>query len=215
GEQLPEQPGICNGNIVPDEVAGERMTVFASHDHRDHLSPAIYEWNGAVKDLAYVFGCRAEGDGVPPYEQMEPRQTRKVHGVKITTIQSTDSGVGFLVEADGMTIFHAGDHANGMCSGVCSFRDEIDWLAAKGVRPDILMMPIRGCGLGDPDSVKAGVDYAIETLRPFAFVPMHAVDAENTLREFVEERADRFPETRMYSPEHRGDRFRYEKGKIS
>jgi ankyrin repeat protein/L-ascorbate metabolism protein UlaG (beta-lactamase superfamily) len=209
----PDEPGLCNGAVSPDEIKGEKVTVFASHEHADHLDPDIYEWNGSIKDLAYVFGCRA--NGAPPFELMGPRETRKVHGMKITTIESSDPGVGFVVEVDGMTIFHAGDHANRAVDFSIPFKEEIDWLASKGVRPDLMLMPIRGCGLGDPEAVKAGVHYAIETLRPFAFVPMHAVDAENAYREFIDECAGKFPETSMYAVQHKGDRFRYDKGKIS
>ena len=48
----------------------------------------------------------------------------------VRTIESNDSGVGFVVEADGVVIFHPGDHANRVAGTLEGYREEIDRLAA-------------------------------------------------------------------------------------
>jgi len=102
-----------NNLLVFDYFPGGRcmnVTVFVSHEHGDHFAPEIFEWAGTVPNIRYVMGCQAETE--VPYDLVNPRQTADFDGVQVRTIESNDSGVGFLVEVDGITIYHAGDHAN-------------------------------------------------------------------------------------------------------
>ncbi|MFH1143526.1 MAG: ankyrin repeat domain-containing protein [Candidatus Eisenbacteria bacterium] len=209
----PAEPGLCNGYISPAELAGENVIVFVSHVHGDHYDPRIWGWREQIPKLTYVLGFQP-AEEVPPYELMVPRQARTIDGVKITTIESNDSGVGFWVETDGLTILHPGDHANRQRDFSGPYREEIDWLAQKGVRPDLAFFPISGCGFGDPEAVKLGVHYALETLKPRVFFPMHAGDMTNRYQEFINECRDRFPGTRMEAAVVRGDLFHYGNGRL-
>lgn len=209
----PAAPGLCNGHVNPKELAGENVMVFASHEHQDHFSRAIFDWRQDIPEITYVLGCRP--DSAPEYEFMGPREVRTVDGVKITAIDSNDPGVGFWVEVDGLVIFHAGDHANRWLDFSGPYREEIDFLAATGKRPDIAIMPIAGCGFGDPEAVKMGVYYALETLKPRVFMPAHSGGAEHRYQAFVEAAKDKFPGVHMLAPTARGDRFRYRDGRVS
>ncbi|MBN1825517.1 MAG: ankyrin repeat domain-containing protein [Candidatus Eisenbacteria bacterium] len=211
--RIADDPGLCNGHIDPDEIAGERVTVFASHEHRDHYDPMIFDWRERVPNITYVLGCRP--DSVPPCVFMDGRETRTVNGMKVTTITSNDTGVGFWIEVDGLTILHPGDHANRLRDFSGPYKAEIDWLAEKGVRPDICFAPIRGCGFGDQVAVKMGVHYLLETLEPVVFLPMHGGTAFREYESFIEECRSDFPKTKMEYPTGRGDRFHYKKGSIS
>jgi ankyrin repeat protein len=169
-----DEPGLCNGHIHPQEIAGRDVIVFATHVHADHYDPAIFEWRETVPDITYVLGFQPEEE-VPAHEYVGPRDARKINGVEIATIESNDSGVGFVVEADGLVILHPGDHANQM-----------------------------------------GVHYALETLHPKVFFPMHAGGGgEFRYHEFVDDCRDQFPKTRMEAAWDRGDRFLYRDGRIS
>lgn len=212
-DRLPSEPGLCNGRIEPSELAGEEVTVFATHEHGDHLDPRIYEWHGRIPDLTYVFGCRP--DSAPPYRYMEGRQKRVINGMEVTTITSNDTGVGFVVNVDGLVIYHAGDHANRQRDFSGPYKAEIEFLAAQGVKPDIAFMPISGCGFGDQEAVKMGVHYTLATLHPSIFIPMHAGGGEFRYHEFIAECKDDFPKTQMQAPVDRGDHFRYRDGRIS
>ena len=209
----PSAPGLCNGHVNPKELAGEDVMVFASHEHQDHFTPAIFDWRDDIPEITYVLGCRP--DSAPSYEYMGPRETRTIDGVKVTTIDSNDPGVGFWVEVDGLVIFHAGDHANRWLDFSGPYKEEIDWLAATGKRPDIALMPVSGCGFGDPEAVKAGVVYALSTLKPRVFMPTHAGGAEYRLAEFVGSCRDKAPGVQMIAPLAGGDHFRYREGRVA
>ncbi len=207
-----DDPGLCNGHIRPSEIAGLNVAVFATHEHRDHYDPLIFDWREEISDIVYILGCQPEGESLPAYEYIEPRQERLVDGLEITTIESNDTGVGFVIRVDGLVIFHAGDHANRQQDFSGPYRAEIDFLATAGVRPDLAFMPIRGCGFGDPEAVRLGVDYALEKLQPAVFIPMHAGHAGYHYQEFVDASAEKFPQVEMVAVRHRGDNFRYDKG---
>ncbi len=218
----PVHAGLCNGTINPAELAGENVMVFASHEHGDHYSPVIWTWREQLPEATYVLGFEPTPArpgqpqvATPPHEFVGPRQTRTIDGVTITTIESNDTGVGFWVQVDGLTIFHAGDHANRSRDWSTPFKEEIDWLAAKNARPDIAFFPISGCGFGDQEAVKMGVYYALETLEPRVFFPMHSGDMNTRYQTFVQECRGRFPKTRMEAAAIKGDRFHYSKGAIA
>ncbi|NIO29795.1 MAG: hypothetical protein GTO29_14720 [Candidatus Latescibacteria bacterium] len=210
--ESPASSGLCNGHINPDEIADQKVAVFASHNHGDHFAPAIFDWREQVADITYFLGL--EPENAPPYEHMPERMEKSYGDLKVTTIHSTDAGVGMVVEVDGLTIFHPGDHANGRIGLMDEFTDEIDFLAEKGIRPDICFMGIRGCSLGRPEEVKEGIHYALKTLKPRVFIPMHAGAEGHLYREFIEECKGQFPAIQMVAPDNRGDHFVYEQGKI-
>lgn len=212
GGRLPDDPALRNGYIDPQEIAGMKVTVFVSHEHADHFDPGIFEWAASVPDIRYVMGCAAETE--QPYELVEPRVARDFDGLKVRTIESNDSGVGFLVEVDGVTIYHAGDHANRLQDFSGPYCAEIDWLAEAGVRPDLALMPVSGCGFGDQEAVRLGVNYALEKLQPRVFIPVHSLNNEYRYEEFIDRCGNEFPGIRMVAPSHRGDHHDFRKGKI-
>jgi L-ascorbate metabolism protein UlaG (beta-lactamase superfamily) len=66
---------------------------------------------------------------------MQPRETWSSDGLVVRATGSTDQGVGFLVTVDGLTLYHAGDHARWAESDDQAFMAEIQWL--KNVGPPI------------------------------------------------------------------------------
>jgi L-ascorbate metabolism protein UlaG (beta-lactamase superfamily) len=212
-DRLPGGPGLCNGNILTAELAGENVTVFVSHEHGDHFDPGIFEWREDIPGITYVMGCHAEE--APPYEFVGPRDDRTINGMRVRTIESNDTGVGFLIEVDGVVIYHAGDHANRLRDFSGPYCGEIDYLADFGLRPDIAFMPISGCGFGDQEAVKMGVHYALEALEPRVFIPMHSGGGEYRYRDFISDCKDKFPDVQMEAAENKGDHYRYRDGRIS
>jgi L-ascorbate metabolism protein UlaG (beta-lactamase superfamily) len=203
----PGMPGLANGHIDPAEIAGERVVVFASHAHRDHYDPVVFNWRDAVPDIRYVIGF--EPEETPPYTYIPPRETRELGDLRITTIESNDSGVGFMVEVDGLVVFHAGDHANRWQDFSGPYTAEIDWLRDAGFRPDIALLPSTGCRFHDQVAVKMGIRYALAALEPRVFIPLHGGDASWRYVEVIEACRDSAPDVRMVAPVDRGDRFHY------
>ncbi len=207
----PDAPALCNGYINPAEIADQNVTVFVSHEHRDHFDPQIFEWAATVPNIRYLMGCPAETEVA--YELLPPREVHEIDGMVIRTIDSNDSGLGFLVEVDGAVIFHPGDHANRQRDFSGTYCAEIDWLAETAPRPDLAVMPISGCNFGDLEAVRLGVHYTFETLQPRVFLPAHAMDSEYRYDAFIAAARDEAPQVKMVAPDHRGDHFMFTTGR--
>jgi ankyrin repeat protein/L-ascorbate metabolism protein UlaG (beta-lactamase superfamily) len=213
-QRRPDQPSLFNGCIDPVALANKRVTVFASHEHADHYNANILQWREQIPGITCVIGFQPPG--ATGYEYVAPHATRTLDGVKVTTIPANDSGEGFLVEVDGLTFLHAGDHASRTRDLSGNYAPEIQFLQQRGVRPDIAMLPVSGCNFGDQVAVKNGTEYALETLKPKLFLPMHGGRTSTTrYRDLINELGDRFPQTRMETLYAAGDHFVYRNGKVS
>jgi len=212
GEAAPSDPSLASGRINLAELKNQPLTVFSTHGHGDHYDAGMFAWKDEVAHIDYVLGH--EPDGVDhDYTFIGPRKTRLVDGMKISTIESNDEGVGFLVEVDGLAIFHAGDHADGRPEASHIYRAEIDRIASLAPDLDIAFLPITGCGLGDREQVKAGARWAIEKLDAALCFPMHAGTATEQYMEFAKETMKQNPAAAIAYALSRGDRFFYSKGK--
>lgn len=181
----PDRPCLANGRIDPQQIKDLKVTVFSSHEHGDHYDTTIFGWRDVIPQISYVLGHRPTG--VPEYRYTAPRTDQIIDGMRVRTIKATDAGVGFLVEVDGLTIFHAGDHANGVVGMNPVYTDEIDYLASLGVPVDMAFLPITGCSLGTPESVREGYLYALKKLSPKVFFPQHAMNREYVFRQISDD----------------------------
>ena len=105
------------GRTVPEIDRSKPLYVFASHQHGDHYSPEIFPTFG-MENTWYVLGScihlsarRKASLGIDEEHvfRLGGGRTLDLHGLHITTLTSTDEGVAFLIEAEGKTIYHAGD----------------------------------------------------------------------------------------------------------
>ncbi|UCG33156.1 MAG: ankyrin repeat domain-containing protein [Phycisphaerales bacterium] len=218
----PSEPSLANGLIAPDELAGQKVTVFVSHEHRDHFDPEILSWKESLKDITYVFGFRPEqlpenresGYRGPAYEYVGPRETRSLAGLEIRALRANDAGVGFLVKADGLTIYHAGDHAGWQEGERQGYTGEIDFLAEHIEDLDLAFLNVTGCHAHGEEPLKEGTLYTLEKLRPKIMIPTHAGDRERIYKQAAQEAAQMDLKTKMHCPENRGDRFSYDAGQV-
>ncbi len=144
---LPDEPGLANGTINPLELRDLDVTVFASHAHSDHYMPEIFTWKKIIPKITYIMGFKAEN--AEGYTLLPNREKKELNGLEIIPIESNDSGQGYFIKVDGVTIFHPGDHANRQRDFSGPFKKEIDFLADQGLKADILFAPVSGCGFGD------------------------------------------------------------------
>jgi ankyrin repeat protein len=219
----PASAGLANGRIVPDEIANENVCVFVTHEHGDHYDPAIFEWADRVDDIRYVYGLRPEplpqhreeGYNGPEYQYMAPHELADIDGIIVRTIAANDGGVGFLVEVDGLVIYHAGDHAGWNEGGRDEFTAEIDYLDEHVDELDIALLNVTGCHAHGPEQLREGNAYTIETLKPKVMIPTHASSGrEHVYREAAEEPAYNTL-TQVAYPENRGDSFIYSGGTMT
>jgi ankyrin repeat protein/L-ascorbate metabolism protein UlaG (beta-lactamase superfamily) len=209
----PATASLASGYVIPSEIKDENVTVFVSHHHHDHYDPRIFEWRNEIPDIEYVFGFRPRGIE-EEYTYTGPRIERDLEDIKVHTIRSNDAGVGFLIEVDGLTILHPGDHANGNMDMSGNYTPEIDALATMSDDIDLAFFAILGCSLGTPESVQLGVHYAVQQLKPNVLFPMHAGHAPYRYREFVEDAASHKYATQLAYALNEGDRFIYRQGEV-
>ncbi len=205
----PNYATINNGRINTDEIAGQNVMVFVSHTHGDHYSRDIFEWDKSIKDIDYVLGF--ETVAYDDYVYIPPRGDKTIDNVKITAISSTDSGEGFMVEVDGLTICHPGDHAQRYQEGDPEFSDEIDFLAKKYNDIDIAFVPITGCGFRDKAALFSGNDYLVESFNPKMVLPMHGSNNEHKYKEYAEEKNKEGNTSAYKYTLNKGDRVYYKK----
>ncbi len=204
-DPAPDQPGLANGWIVPAEIRDLPVTVFISHSHADHYSPAVFDWKKEIQNITFVAGFKPEGkDG---YSLLPVHENNAVNGVEIVPIESNDSGQGYFIKADGVTIFHPGDHANRQRDFSGPFKKEIDYLADQGLKADILFTPVSGCGFGDIVSVKKGDYYTMDRLSARYVFPMHAQGNPLQYQKFAGEAKQRGYENTFNCAEFPGDCF--------
>ncbi|UCC13025.1 MAG: ankyrin repeat domain-containing protein [candidate division WOR-3 bacterium] len=211
----PDGASLASGYVLPEALKDQYMTVFVTHHHGDHFNPAIFSWQETHQDITYVLGFRPRDIEHDQYTFTGPRTEHSIDGMNISTIKSNDAGVGFIIEVDGLVIFHAGDHANGYVDMSGEYPVEIDYVAAKDLDIDLAFFGITGCSLGDPVSVKAGVRYAIEKLSPTALFPQHGGMATYRYQEFADEVADKNYPTRIVCAVDWGDRFFFTNGSVA
>jgi len=210
----PDKKLLANGHIDPAELAGLKVYVFVSHDHGDHFDRQVLDWKNALPGIQYIFGFESDAkDGVIA---MAPRTERKVGDLAVTTIKANDAGVGFAVQVDGLTVFHAGDHSNNTLETAGNdFFPEIDFLAERGVRPDIsFFLNAYGCGSTNPEAFQKGIFYAVDKLKIKAVLPMHAAYKEWVYRDLVEGVATNKINLQVGAAVNQGDRFSFSGGKL-
>ena len=216
----PASPCLANGHINAEEIGDLDVTVFVTHEHGDHFDTTIFDWESQVDRITYVYGFRPEDlpqyrqaryNG-PDYEYVGPRESATVGSLKISTIRANDAGVGFLVEVDGITLYHAGDHAGWAEGEKQGYLDEIDYLADIAGNIDMAFLNVTGCHAHNPDALREGTYYTIDKLSPRVVIPTHAGTREHAYAEAVEKAAEDGIKTAYVCPMCRGDRFVYNDG---
>ena len=204
-DPAPDQPGMANGTITAGEVGDLPVTVFISHSHGDHYMPTVFDWKREIKNITYISGFKPEGK--EGYQIPVLHETAKLNGLEIIPIESNDSGQGYFVKVDGVTIFHPGDHANRQRDFSGPFKKEIDFLADQGLKADILFVPVSGCGFGDIAAVKKGDYYTMDRLSARHVFPMHAQGNPLQYMQFAQEAKARGYENTFGCAEFPGDCF--------
>lgn len=195
---------LSDGRINLDEIKDENVFVFVSHKHHDHYDKSILEWKYKIPGVNYVFGWKGITSGRTHH--LSGREKTKIEDLKISTINSTDTGVAFLVKVDGLYVFHAGDHANWEDEPTDNYTCEIDFIAG-GNRVDVAFLPVTTfSGIRQKD-ITEGVFYAIEKLKPRYMFPMHGNGREYIYREFAKDAENLGLDTDIICAERPGDKY--------
>ncbi|MBQ0023668.1 MAG: MBL fold metallo-hydrolase [Prevotellaceae bacterium] len=103
---------------VLDGYMGTRkhVYVFSSHFHEDHFTKDIFKWRDCMPNITYILSKdilkrrRANRDDADVW--MAKGAIWEDENLKVIATGSNDSGVSWIVEVEGKTIFHAGDLCN-------------------------------------------------------------------------------------------------------
>lgn len=180
-------------------AAFEQIFVFISHAHPDHLDPVVYTWAKENLPITYIVSSDMPigtiGKRIAPLQEKQLSQD-----VKVKAYQSTDLGVAFLVQAYGMTIFHAGDlnlwhwrqesTLREIEAAETAFYEAMEPL--KGEKIDVAMFPV------DPRQgimYDAGANHFILSQKPRVFIPMHWQDRPEVAVDFA--RRGKTPQTEV------------------
>ena len=169
-----------------DELLLTDATVFVSHAHGDHCSDAALKLIREGKARGVVsFDVKRKGD----WQTVRPGDRLEAEGVKVRAFRSTDAGVSFLAETNGLRVFHAGDlnfwHWRGESTEaeVEEARRAFDRAITEieGEKVDIAFFPV------DPrmgEGYDEGVLEITRRVKPSVIIPMHFWDQPDAARAF-------------------------------
>jgi ankyrin repeat protein len=149
--------GLANGYLNPNELAGQKITALIMYkSYQGPLDrPSVSELSKRLSVADFVLNFKPTHDTVnnnylPPYKLASPRESFSIGDIQVHTIPAVGrawfagEGLSYLVEADGVKIFHAGLHVPGNnTSEIENYRKEIDYLKPFGPI-DIVILPVNG-----------------------------------------------------------------------
>ncbi len=168
-----------------EKLKDKKVYMFNSHDHFDHYDRDLHSRLDKQSNVLVILGCIKSNNSNTFV--MYPRETKIVGDVKVYTADSTDEGVCFLIELDGLIILHGGDNALWSEEDREKYIEEIDYLTSLNLIPDIAFIPVCNFSAKRPEEMTEGAIYAIRKLNPKVVIPMHANGKEYVYTDFKED----------------------------
>jgi ankyrin repeat protein len=150
------EAGLANGRLNPNELAGQKITALILYpSYQPRFGPSIPDLAKKIPGIDVVLNFKPTVDSsgsnkIPLYHLAAPHDDFSLDGIRVHTIPAagkvwfSSEGLGYLVEADGVKIFHAGLHITGKdYSDIEKYRKEIDYLKPFGPI-DIVILPVNG-----------------------------------------------------------------------
>ena len=174
----PDDGGMEQGVISMEEVREKDVVFLVSHKHADHYNPQIIHLKKLIPNCRIILS-----DDIPTVDgamMVGPGKTIQERDFSLRTLDSTDAGVAFLLEVDGLQIFHAGDlnwwhweeesEANNLKMAQ-DYQSQIQLLGQTEI--DLAFIPV------DPRLGKhcfLGIDYLMRNVNVRHVIPMHFAD---------------------------------------
>ena len=195
-------------HLLNDWKQYKNIYVFVSHSHPDHFDPVIYEWKD-IPNIHYIISYDVPDDSIG--HKMFPNEKLDLEeNVIVTTYESTDLGVAYLLDVNNIHIFHAGDlnfwhwreesSAREIEEAEVAFKNVIDQLKDKPI--DIAFFPV------DPRQGRlfdAGANFFAMTIKPRLMIPMHFWGRNEVIIEYA--RRCRTRETEILPMIHQGEKM--------
>lgn len=179
---------IFNGKL-PKYDKETPIYLFASHSHKDHYDMDVLRWTEKYSNIKYIFSKDIKispnflkKHGIDPKVRekvtfVSHDKQYKLDDLHIKTLRSTDAGVAYYVECNGITMFHAGDLSNWKWEGAGdltngvqerSYKFQIRQLAGLPIQVAFIPMDTR---LGQHQS--AGLEFFLQETEAEHIFPMH------------------------------------------
>lgn len=159
------------------------LYVFSSHSHPDHFNKDILQWKAQKPDITYILADEIRVKkklNFPDAVYLKKGEQYRDEHISTEAFGSTDIGISFLIEAEGKSIFHAGDLNNWhwrdestaaeIKEAGDAYLQELHDLTARTRHINIVFFPV------DP---RLGTDFMqgarqfIDAIRTDVFIPMH------------------------------------------
>jgi L-ascorbate metabolism protein UlaG (beta-lactamase superfamily) len=184
--------GLTDGMITAEYLRDKaNVYVFVSHSHPDHFDPVIFEWAKTNPAITYILSSDIRpGVKGPHYYIMSPYEEWKQETIVIKSFGSTDEGISFLVRADGLSVFHAGDlnwwHWKGETKEERDyaeriFKAEMEKIGSEPI--DVAFFPV---DRRLEEFYCLGAEYFAAKLHPKLLLPMHFGDDFGASKAFAE-----------------------------
>ncbi|MGE4283243.1 MAG: MBL fold metallo-hydrolase [Clostridia bacterium] len=199
------------GVIRPEQIAEKNVVVFCSHSHSDHFNPVILKWRNEVRNIKYILSSDISAPAAENIIFTSPGNHYNIDDVHIDVLDSTDIGAAFLVNIDGITIFHSGDlnwwHWKGESHKYNTdmktfYKSQIDMLKGKNI--DIAFIPV------DPrleEFYTLGLDYFMTTIDAQKVFPMHFGNKYSMFEALKRDITSKEYHSRIVNIEYRGQCF--------
>lgn len=216
GPDSPLEGNLEQGLLSLEMMREKQVVLFASHRHPDHFDKRVLTWRKQIPGIRYVLSddirLRGEQDA-SDILWVHFGNTYHWEGLSLRTLHSTDEGVAFLLEADGLTVYHAGDlnwwhweeesdHYNKSMAG--QYRKEIDSLS--GLPIDLAFVPL------DPrlqNAYRFGMEYFLKKVRPGMVFPMHFGDDFSVFQQLRRDAEADGWKNQVTELTHRGQHFSF------
>ena len=177
--------------ITPETLSHfSEVFVFISHGHEDHFDPVVYTWE-QYAPVTYILPETMDASLHGRRMGVGGEITLSRH-VKVKAFDSTDEGLSYLVEMDGIRIFHAGDLNNWHWDQentereIHKAREEftviVDRIAAACPAVDVAFFPV-DTRLGA--NCTAGAEQFLTAVKTADFFPMHFKGSYETACDFA------------------------------
>ncbi len=186
-------PDAAMHRVDLEDMKDKRVILFFSHKHHDHYSKNIHEQAREYANVTSVLGGFGHSEQntirINPHETIRLGAGSVEAAVNIYTAGSTDDGVSFLVETEGLMIYHAGDNADWGDGDPANarFYEETDYITSQVAALDIAFIPVCTFSGTRPEDMTKGAQYAIQKLNPAITFPMHANFREHLYKDFEED----------------------------
>ncbi len=179
---------------MPTVDSTKPLVIFSSHSHHDHYNPCIFKMQNHADFVKYVLSDDILSSGemqgsdctfVGPNQQLT--LGLPTGSLNVSTLRSNDLGVAFVVEMNGVRIYHAGDLNNWWWGGyeedkklAAEYHSELEKIKNQHFKLSFVPLDprIEGYQLGMMDFVN--------TVKSDYVVPIHCGDDVDVIERFTQ-----------------------------